>query len=62
MSSASSVPIQGDLALFPPIATPLPGVWRTGLVAVLAWGVAAGVTLALPDIDDFERTTLVLLA
>jgi len=58
MSSASALPVGGDLAAFPPIPTARAGFWRVGLAAALGWGAAAAVTRFLPDIDDFERTTL----
>jgi NitT/TauT family transport system permease protein len=40
------------------IATPRPSFWTLGVVAALAWLGLAGLTQYLPDIDDFERTTL----
>jgi NitT/TauT family transport system permease protein len=58
MSSASSLPVDGDLVDFPPVEATRSGLWLTGLLAALGWGAAASVIQLLPDIDDFERTTL----
>jgi NitT/TauT family transport system permease protein len=33
-------------------------VWRVGAAAAIAWTGVAAVTLLMPDIDDFDRTTL----
>ncbi|MDR3535721.1 MAG: ABC transporter permease [Acetobacteraceae bacterium] len=40
------------------LAKPRPGFWTTGVVAAIAWLGFAAVTQYLPDIDDFERTSL----
>jgi NitT/TauT family transport system permease protein len=58
MSSASTLPIDGDFADFPPIETARAGFWRVGLLAAIGWGAAAAVIQFLPDIDDFDCTTL----
>ncbi|MFO1027706.1 MAG: ABC transporter permease subunit [Acetobacteraceae bacterium] len=58
MSSASTLPVAGEIAEFPAIETVRPGFWHAGLLGALGWGVAAAVIQFLPDIDDFERTTL----
>jgi NitT/TauT family transport system permease protein len=58
MSSASSVPVDGAFVDFPPVEAARAGFWFTGLLAALGWGAAALVIQLLPDIDDFERTTL----
>lgn len=39
---------------------PRPGFWATGVIAAAAWLVFAGVVAYLPDIDDFERTDLLM--
>ena len=58
MSSASSLRVEGSYADFPPIEETRAGFWFVGLAAAVTWGLAAIVTQALPDIDDFERTDL----
>jgi NitT/TauT family transport system permease protein len=58
MSSASSLEINRDFADFPPVEDVRAGFWYVGLAAAANWGLAALVTQALPDIDDFERTDL----
>src|SRR5690349_14906152 len=58
MSSASSLSADAGFADFPPVEAVRSGFWFTGLFAALGWGAAAAVTQLLPDIDDFERTTL----
>ncbi|MFL5254626.1 MAG: ABC transporter permease [Rhodopila sp.] len=58
MSSASSVPLDGELIDFPPVEEARSGFWFTGLFAALGWSAAASVIQLLPDIDDFERTPL----
>jgi NitT/TauT family transport system permease protein len=44
--------------LTPVSATPRVAVWTSGAGAAGLWFAAAAITLWLPDIDDFERTTL----
>jgi NitT/TauT family transport system permease protein len=58
MSSANTLPVGGEFAAFPPIATARAGFWRVGLAAALVWGAAAALIRFMPDIDDFERTIL----
>ena len=58
MSSASSVSAVTGFADFPLVEAARPGFWFTGLFAAFGWGAAAAVIHLLPDIDDFERTTL----
>ena len=45
-------------AIAPPRPPPSSSAWRTGAIAAAAWLTAAAVTSLLPDIDDFERTSL----
>ncbi len=58
MSSASSLQTQERFVDFPMVEGTRPGFWYAGLLAAVAWLVVAAVTTALPDIDDFERTTM----
>ena len=58
MSSASALPVGGEIADFPPVETIRPGFWRVGLVGALSWGALAAVIRFAPDIDEFERTEL----
>jgi NitT/TauT family transport system permease protein len=50
---------QSSAGLALPLPPP-PGFWRTGVVAAASWAVFAGVAGCLPDIDDFERTDLLM--
>src|SRR3954452_24163901 len=54
----SSLSVDGEFADFPPVEAARSGFWFVGLAAALGWGAAASVIQLLPDIDDFERTTL----
>ncbi|HVZ08009.1 ABC transporter permease [Rhodopila sp.] len=58
MSSASTLPVGSELADFPLIEAGRQGFWHVGLMAATGWGAAAAVIQFLPDIDDFERTSL----
>jgi NitT/TauT family transport system permease protein len=48
----------GALLSYAAPAAQRPRLWRTGLVAALAWLGVAALTLRWPDADDYERTAL----
>lgn len=58
MSSASLTQHEASLVDFPAVQARPARLWLLGLVAAFAWFAAAAVIAELPDIDDFERTSL----